>query len=806
MDAFRQDLRFAWRTLLSRRGFTLVAVLTLALGIGATTAIFSVVHGVLLRPLPYAQSDRLVHVWQSAKDSPPGERLLSHPNFQDVGAEARSIESISQVDGVNLTVSADGGAELVRGGEVSDGFFHVFRAPLLLGREFTALEDRYQGPLVAVISEGYWRERLGARSDVVGSTIRIGGADHEIVGVVRAGFSYPDDARIWVPVQNNDEGCGRGCVTHVAVARLAAGATLGQANAELAALHARLEKAYPRSSAGGALVAASMRSVVVGDVQPALVIVLGAVLMVLLIACANVANLQLVRGNGRVTEIAVRSTLGANRRRLLSQLLTESALLAVLGAVAGVALAAWGVDALRRLAPSDIPRLDEVRLDAITLLFASALAGASALLFGLAPALNLSRVELATALRRGGRGDVNAGRSGVGRSAILAAETALSVILLLGAGLMVRSMVRLTRVQPGFDTRGVMQFRLSLPDARYPTPDDNVLFMDRVREELSAVPGIDSVGIMVAAPLTGISLHGGFTRTDQPPPEPGRGPQINYRVTDGYGAAMLHVRLLQGRGFSPADRHGGQGVALISQSTAQQYFPGEDAVGKVIQLHISTGYEEDAPRTIVGVFADVRAGRLSASPQPELWIPYAQAGSSFPNVLLRGSLGRRAMIESARGVLRSLDPELPLIRPVPLDTFVAEQLAQPRFYLLLLGLFAVLAVALAAVGIFGVVAFAVSQRTREIGVRIALGARIEQVIRLVMLQGLRPAVAGVIIGLLGGLAGTRLMQALLYDVAPRDPVTFALVPLVLLAVVGLACALPARRATRIPPSVALRSE
>jgi putative ABC transport system permease protein len=440
----------------------------------------------------------------------------------------------------------------------------------------------------------------------------------------------------------------------------------------------------------------------------------------------------------------------------------------------------------------------------MTLAFAATLVAFTTLLFGLAPALELSRIDLTSALRRGGRGDVTGGRRSRGRAAIIASEVALSVVLLIGAGLMVRSLVQITRVEPGFDLDGITAFRLSLPSSRY-DPEARVAFAQRYIEQLAAVPGVEDVAFMIGPPLSGISIWGGITRTDAPEPDPGEGPTANYRVAGVGALEMLGIPIVAGRSFAATDRRDSEPVVIITQRLADEVFAGVDPIGRKLDIHVTTGYEEEEPRTIVGVAADIRGSALTREPVAETFIPFAQVGAGFPHVLMRGR-EPAALLEAARRELRALDPELPMIRPGMMQDLVDAQLAQPRFYLILMGLFSGLAVVLAAVGIYSVVAYAVSQRTREIGVRMALGARLPQIIRLVLWQGLRPAVVGIAAGLVVAFWSGNLMRGLLYQVAPEDPLTLMVVPLLLIAVVALACSVPARRASRIPPAIALRTD
>jgi putative ABC transport system permease protein len=805
--SFSADFRQAVRTLARRPGFTLVAAGTLALGIGATTAIFSVANAVLIRSLPYPAADELVVMWEQDRtdpaDDPGGE--VSVANFRDVRAEATRFESMAQYARANLTLSGlETSAEVVPGGAVDAALFEVFGAEPILGRTFTAEEQRYGGPDAVVVSESFWRSRLGGDPAVVGSTLTIGGVSHPIVGIAPAGFSFPSEAQLWIPIQNNDEGCGRGCVIFSAVGRLKDDVGVESARSELEAIAGRLEAEYPDSNTGITLAATPLEDLVVGDVRTALWVLLGAVGMVLLIACANVANLILVRGGARRTELAVRSALGAGQPRLLRQLMTENAVLALAGGGAGLLLAWWGTQALVRIAPSELPRLDEVALDPVTLVFGLGVMALTVLVFGLAPALRLSASAPAAALRgsRGALGDRSAHRL---RSGVLVAEVALSVMLLLGAGLMVRSLARMQAVELGMTTDDVALFRLSLPSARYPEPGDRVRFVDELEDRLAAVPGVRRAVAVVSAPFGDVSLVGAFTRPDLPEPEPGQGPGAGYRVLGPGALEMLGVELAAGRAFEARDRQGAPPVALINETAARRFWPGEDPVGKTMDLQITVGFPEDEPRTIVGVVRDFRED-VTGTIQPEMYVPFAQTGASFPHILLETEGSASAALAAARDVIASLDPQLPMIRPATLDEQVAREMAAPRFYMVLLGLFAVMAMALAAVGIYGVVAYTVVQRTREIGMRMALGARVKEVVRMVVWEGARPALLGLGLGLVGALALARVLAGILFQIAPTDPPTYLAAGLLLGIVVVAATAIPALRAARIAPSEALRVE
>jgi putative ABC transport system permease protein len=806
MSWLRLDIRFAMRSLVRRPSFTIIAVITLALGIGATTAIFSVVNGVLLRPLSYADSERIVAVWQRSTTEVRRVELgqLSVPNFVDVRTASTSFSALALFRNANITLVDESSAELIPGGEVTPEFFRVFGADPVLGRTFTDQETQYRGPTVAIVSHGFWQERLSGDVNVLGQTLQLQGATYTIVGVAPPDFSFPNQARIWLPVQNNDEDCGRGCTLFTGIGLIQPGVDVQRAAAELGALAARLEQEYPRSNTNTTVDVAPLHEVIVGDVRQALFVVFGAVFMLLLIACANVANLMLVRGVTRQTEIAVRSVLGAGRRRLLAQLVTESGLLALLGTIAGFLLAMWGIELLRHMAPRDLPRAAEIALDLRVLGFAVLLAVVTVSLFGLAPALQLSRAPFSHALREGGRGSTG-GRHRA-RGLILATEVAMSVMLLLGAGLLLRSLAEMRSVDPGFDADDVTHFSVSLPSARYSDPAQRVRFTENVLERLSAVPGVDGTGFIVGLPFGTVSIGGSFKRMDQPPPKPADEPSAAYHaIAPGY-LETLRIPVAQGRGFLPSDRAGSMPVVLVNRSLVLRYFPGEDAIGKMIDLQVSVGYPDTLPRTIVGVVEDVRSYSLRRVPEPAVYTPEAQAGAGFGAFVIRSSGPADQVLRTARAVVESVDPEIPLMRPGTMHELLTADTARHTFYLMLLGLFALLAVTLAAVGIYGVVAFVVSHRTREIGVRMALGAHAREVISLVVWQGLRPALLGAAIGVGGALAGGRVISSMLYGVQPHDPLALVGVAAVVAGIVALACTAPARRATRISPAAALRAE
>ena len=804
MDSLIQDFRVSARSLLRHRGFTLVAVLTLALGIGATTAIFSVVRGVLLEPLPYPDSTRIVSIWQTDRRQPgPNEDgSVSHVNFLDWKGEARSFESMALYSRATTILTLDGESEVAPGAVVTPGFFRVFKASLTLGRDFTGDEDVPGGPNVVIISQGLWKERFGGRPDILGQVVEISARPRRIVGVAPDGFDFPGHARLWMPVKNDDGQCGRDCVYLNGVGRLRAGVSLATARDEMKGIASSLEKTYPRENTNVTSGMSTLQEDMVGNVRLALLVILGAVFAVLLIACANVGNLLLVRGAAREGEVGVRAALGGSRARIVRYLLTESALLSGGAAIIGLLLATWGVELLKAVAPADIPRLSSVSIDAKTFLFALGLTTVSALVFGLIPALRLSGVPLTAIMT--GRGTQGDRRGRLGRGGLVAVEVALSVLLLLGAGLLVRSLVALQQVDPGFQFADRTIFTIGLPQARYPTQDAVTQAGEALTERVAALPGVDAVARISGLPLgTSVNVQS-FSRPDKPEPAPGQTPNVLYRGVDAAYFRAMGIPVMSGRGFTRDDRAGSPLVVVISNRTAQRFWPGENPVGKSMKIGVDG--DEGRPRTIVGVVADVRSTAIALAPEPEIYVPLTQSALRTFTFVVKSRLAAASILPATRDAVRSFDQRLPLIRPGSLATVVEEQLERPRFYFLLLAAFAALAIVLAMVGVYGLVAYGVSRRTREIGLRMALGADGARVTGLFTFEGLRPAAIGVAAGSAVALAAGQAMRSLLYQVGPYDVPTFVGVIGVTLVVVTLASLVPARRAARIPPSEALRAE
>ena len=798
-----QDVRYAARQLRRSPAFALVAVLTLALGIGATTAIFSVVHGVLLRPLPYRAPERLVRIFSF---SDHGRGSVSPLDFADWRDQARSFEGIAAISDVTLTLTARGAEpERLDGASVSANLFSVLGVRPTVGRAFAPGEDAPGAARVAVLSEELWRRRFGADPAVPGRTVLLDGESYTVVGVLPRGTGYPADADVWTPIDLSREAQSRGARYLRVVGRLAPAVSLQQADADLAAVAKRLEQQDPSHNAGYGVSLVGLHESIVGDVRTPLLVLLGAVGLVLLVACVNVANLLLVRAVEREGEIAVRTALGAGRGRILRQLVTEGVLVSLLGGSLGAVLAAWGTRLFVAAAPEGIPRLREVGVDITALALTTAVVALTGVVFGLVPAVHAAAPDLGRTLRVGGRGlTTRAGGHRV-RGALVTSEMALAVMLLVGAGLLLRSFARLRDVNPGFRPAGVLTLTVTLPPGTYAKDAHLQAFTAALVARLAAIPGVRSAAAVTSLPLTGTHFGLSFTVDGRPAPDPADEPSAQIRTATPDYFATMGIPLRRGRQFTPRDRDGAPQVVVVNEELVRRYFPGEDPIGKRVQL----GWTRDSVRMggeIVGVVGDIKQFDLAGAPVPEIYTPYDQFPLEYVAAVVRTTADPALIAGPARAQVRALDPDLPVYRLMPMERVVAESVAQPRFYALLLGSFAGVALALAAIGIYGVVAYAVGRRTREMGLRMALGARPADVLALVVRQGLRAAIVGLAVGLVAAAAASRLLRSLLYELTPMDPATFAAAALALTAVAALACYVPARRAARTDPMVAMRSE
>ena len=794
------DLRFALRALRRKPGFAFVAVVTLALGIGANTAIFSVVNGVLLRPLPYPAPDRLMALWQNDLVGGIVKNTVSVPNFLDWKAQSGAFEAMATWRNNAVTLMAGTAPVRLRTGAVSADFFEVVGVPPLVGRTFLPDEYGYGAPPAIVLGHTAWGTHFVGDPSVVGRQVRVDGRPVTVVGVMPEGFAFPRRAEAWEPLAFDPARLpGRGLVFLQVVGRLRPGVSIDRARAEMTAIGDRLRREYPNDNAGQGVTVLPLQEDAVGDVRAALVVLSGAVGFVLLIACGNIANLLLARGVSRQREIAVRAALGAGRARIVRQMLAESLLLGAAGGVAGLLFGVWSFDALVALLPSNLPRVEEIRFDGWVLAYTFVLSLLSALLFGLVPALRASRADLTGALRE--RAAAGGGRRL--RNGLVVAEMALAMTLLVGAGLLVASFARLQSVDPGFDAGGVLVTSFILPAERYATPERVRAFTGDVLERLRVDPAVESAGATTTLPLQGSSLSLTFVVEGQPETAPDDYPSADFdSVTPGY-FETLRVPLVAGRTFRAIDTAGAPPVVIINETLARRFFPNENPVGR--RLRVDWG--DDPPlREIVGVVGDVCHAELGLAPEPATYTPAAQVAWAFGSFVARGRAGSEAAGAALRQAIAAADPELAPGAVAPLSGIVSSSIAQPRFRSLLVGGFAVTALLLAIVGLAGVLSYSVSERTNEIGVRLALGARPGQIVRLVVGEGLALAAIGTLVGVAGALALGGTLSSLLFGVSAFDPRIYAGLAALLTAVAALACYVPARRAARVDPMAALRAE
>jgi putative ABC transport system permease protein len=813
METFFQDVRYGARVLAKHKSFTAVAVVTLALGIGANTAIFSVVNDLLLRPLPYSDAERIVMLWEV---TPSGrhQNTTSRANFREWRAQGASFESVAAFSDQRMNLTGVGEPEEVTVQLATPDLFKVLGVAPLLGR--TLIEDDAKaGSPGVVLSHGFWKRRFGGDPGLVGKPITLNGIAFNVVGVMppsfqwhirqRSGTGRP--AEMWMVLSMPAPGAGeaneRGRFLST-VGRLKPGVSLAQAEAELKTIHARLAQDSTFNKDYTAEVI-PLREQMVGNVRPALWILLGAVGLVLLIACANVANLLLSRVAAREKEIALRTALGARRSRVIRQLLTESLLLSLMGSALGLLVAWWGIGALVAISPRDLVNLQNVGINLTVLAWTLGISLATGILFGIAPALVATRVNLNDALKEGGKGSEGQGsRSRLLRGVLVAGEVAIALMLLAGAGLLVKSFAQLRSINTGFETDNVLTMVLRLPASKYKEDPQYVAFFRQALERVRALPGVRSAGIVNYLPLYGgLGAATGFNVEGRPEPPRGTGPSTNVRVADAAYFNAMGIPVLRGRNFTDAEDAEARHVVLVSDAFARKFFPGEDPLGKRIKVFMA---EEPAWTEIVGVVGDVRYDNLTAEAEPFVYEPHPELTYEFMTLVIRTEGDPAAMAPAVRHEIASLDPDQPVSDVRTMNQVMADTVGRARFNTLLLAIFAGLATLLAAVGIFGVMNYTVTLRTREIGLRMALGARPGRVLLLVLRQGLFYTLVGIGVGLACALALTRVMSGLLYGVGASDPLTFAAIVVVLAVVSLIACYIPARRATRVDPLIALKYE
>ena len=811
MGTLWQDLRYGARMLAKNPGFTAVAVVALALGVGANTAIFSVVNAVLLRPLQYPHAERVVAIQELNEK---GSRVQVTPaNFLDWRAQNTVFEHLAAIYARTANLAAGDEAERIDLAMTSANFFEVFGVRPQLGRFFVPEEEAAGHAPVVVISHGLWQRRFGGDPSAVGKTLALDGQTYAVVGVAPAGFQYPDKTEAWLPPFQRvptlsaqmDVERARGFGFLSAVGLLKPGVSVRQAHDEMQIITARLRQQYPESNNRRFNRVVSLHTHLVGESSRALLLLLGAVALVLLIACTNVANLLLARAAARQKEIAVRIALGATRLRLVRQLLVESVLLAVAGGAAGLLLGLWGVDLMKGLLPLDFPRAQSIGVDLRVLGFALLVSVLTGVLFGLAPALQYTNPDVNESLKESARGSAGGARRSRLRALLVVSEVALSLVLLVGAGLLFRSFMRLQAVELGFRPQRLLTFRLAPAGPNFRQDAQYSAFYSRVAEHVRALPGVEEVGVINTLPLkkgwtTGIMFAG------RPPLTPDKRPVVNYRSVNPEYFRAMNIPVLKGRAFDARDDDRSPRTLLINQSLVRRDFPGEEPVGKKINFGIVGDDGQPVWFEVVGVVADVRNLELNSEPTPEIYTSYLQDPFASMSYVVRTQVDPESLAPAVREAVRQVDKAQPVAEVQEMERIVSQAAAQPRFNSLLLGIFAGVALVLAAAGIYGVMSYAVTQRTHEIGVRLALGAQRRDVFKLIMGHGARLVLAGVAVGLLAALALTRVMEGLLFGVTATDPLTFAGIALFLICVAALACYVPARRATKVDPLIALRYE
>ena len=807
MGTIWQDLRYGFRILVNKPSFTIVAIFTLALGIGANTAIFTVVDSALLRGLPYHSPEDLYHLFEKTPQAEFSQREFSYPDYQDY-QQNQVFSGLAAYTGGGGIITGNGEPERVFAPSASANFFSTLGVEPILGRTFEAGEDKPGAERTTVLTYGFWQRAFGGDPAVLGRTLTVNGISHTVIGVLPKNFQFAfRTADLWLPYQPSEQQLSRRYMHGTQlIGRLQPGITGAQAQAEISAIASRIEREHNQSHAGTGVTMVPLQEQAVGQVRPILLTLLGAVGFVLLIACANIASLLLTRSIARQKEIAIRAALGAQSRRLVRQLMTESVILSTAGGAAGLLVASLGLDALVASLPdaqlNALPFLRSLQIDSRILVFATGLSFLTGVVFGLAPALQSTRVDLVAALKEGGRTSALGARQQL-RGALVVTEIALAVVLLVGAGLMMKSFLRLLRVDMGFDPHNVLTMTVALPPAKYNEPNRRISFHDQLKERITSLPGVAGTSVVNILPLTG----GNTTRfivDGDPVPPPGQEIEANFRVAGSEYFETLGIPLLSGRFFDERDKPDATAVVLINKTIADRVFAGRDPVGR--QLKYSA--IDSNPILIIGVVGDVKISGLDEAIRPVLYYPYQQGPSMITNLVVRTTADPASLINTIRNECRAIESDVGLFNATTIEEMIDTTPAVfiRRFPAFLIGVFALVALLLAMVGIYGVVSYSVSQQSHDIGVRMALGARASDILKMVLKQGLTLVSLGLACGVLGALALTRLLSSLLFEVQPSDPVILVLVSGLLVAVALAACYIPARKATRVDPMVALRYE
>ena len=816
-----QDLRYALRVLAKQPLFTAIVILTFALGIGANTAVFSVLNAVLLRPLPFHEPQNLVAIgeFDAREKADPGTEIesISYLDYVDFRDRTQVFDSIAVYTNQAVSTLLDGNeAAHVQGESVSANLFTLLGIQPMLGRTFLPNEDD-PGNYVVILSNDLWQRRFGADRSIIGKNVTLDGKSFQVIGVMPPRFAYPlrfsSPPELWIPMSilRDPPKDGSPPMTEQrdnsffqCIARLKPGVSIQQAQANLNTLTANWRQQYPESKPHAGVKVISEISSMVGSTHSALLMLCAMAGCVLLVACVNVANLLLARALSRNREISIRAALGAGRRHILRQLLVESILLGAVGGLAGLLIATWGIDSLKAFLP-DVPRIDEISPDPHVLGFTALISVGVGVLAGLLPAWRASHPNLATSLNESARGSSEGGAGARTRAVLVVVEIVLALVLLASAGLLVESFVRLQRVPAGFDTNNVMTARIALPESSYPKPDDASGFVKRLLERMSTLPGVQSAAAAWWIPLSGSDISFTFNIEEHPIPA-GQQPiaQVNVVTPDYFQTMGVPIR--QGRAFADRDDRNSLPVAIVTESLAKQYFPGEDPVGKRIIPDAAIGAGKPPVREIVGVIADIHLISLRLAPQPQIYIPHQQFGVGSMSIFVRTQIDPQSLTSVLRQTVAQIDKDVPVYRTQKLADYMSHSIAQPRLNAMLVTLFAAIALLLAAAGIFGVMSYSVTQRTQEIGIRIALGARRYDVLRLIILQGMRFVGIGLVLGVIGVLVSSRLLQSFLFGIGATDLRTMVIVTLILTGVALVACLIPARRATRVDPIVALRTE